>query len=157
MTQVNDKKVTDKKVAEKKVTEKKTDKSADKVTTNTKPKKVVLPNGVADVAAKYKSAGWTATQLSNKGIVDIFATKGGGAKQRIHFIRVFPAHSGITGASDKSDEENNTYIQNAFSNSATPVYAFVSYKDKTGALDKISLNDINLNKGIRLISGNDVI
>ena len=112
-------------------------------------KRVIKSNGVQDVINKYQECGFIANQ---KGISnEIIAIKGIKNQQKIHFVRVFPSHDGvgILSSNDKSVEENNTFIQNAFSNSAVPVYAYASYTDNI--LTRISLEDINLKQPIRLV------
>lgn len=101
---------------------------------------------VNDTRIKYEAAGWTANHINGKAQMDIFAIKGEGNKQKVHFIKVIDLEI----MSEPSTEETNQYIQNAFSNKAEPIYAYVQYKaDK---LDRIALQDINLNKGVRLVA-----
>lgn len=112
-------------------------------------KRVIKSNGIQDVINKYQECGFVANQKGTSN--EIIAIKGVKTQQKLHFIRVFPSHdgTGILSSSDKSVEENNTFIQNAFSNSAVPVYAYVSYTDNV--LNRILLEDINLKQAIRLV------
>jgi hypothetical protein len=103
-------------------------------------------DGVEITIAKYQGSGWTAIRLGNR--KDIFAVKGEGLQQKVHYIRVFTTNTNeIT---PLSSEENNIYIQNAFSNMAVPVYSNVYYKDLVCA--KVILTDINLNKNLRILA-----
>lgn len=101
---------------------------------------------INDTRIKYEAAGWSATYLSGKAQMDIFATRGEGTKQKIHFIKVIDFDI----MTEPSTEETNQYIQNAFSNNAEPIYAYVQYKGEK--LDRIALQDINLNKAMRLVA-----
>jgi NACalpha-BTF3-like transcription factor len=113
--------------------------------------KVATQDGVDLVMQRYLSGGWSV--ISGLGAAQLYASRGIGSKKKVHFIRVFSSHTGITDTSKLSDEENNSYIQNAFSNMAVPVYAFVSYKEKNGSFvaTRVVLEDINLRCPIRLI------
>jgi hypothetical protein len=102
--------------------------------------------GIADTIIKYEAAGWSATHLASKAQMDIFATKGEGNKQRIHFVKVIDRDI----MTEPSMEETNQYIQNAFSNMAEPIYAYVYYKNDK--LDKILLDDVNTAKSVRLVA-----
>jgi hypothetical protein len=138
-------------MAEQKKNSSKTDTPKDDNPPKEEPKKrVVKPTGITEVIAKYKESGWTATQIAKQN--NIIAVKGEGTKQKLHFVRVHVSYGGVgvSKLSDKSSEENNTFIQNAFSNMATPVYAYVSYSDAY-KLEKMFLEDINLNTPIRLV------
>jgi uncharacterized protein with PhoU and TrkA domain len=112
---------------------------------------------INDVAIKYEAAGWSATQFASRAQMDVLATKGVDSKQRVHFVKVFHsvALTGQASAGEDStvvpnDEENNQYIQNAFSNNAEPIYAYVFYKaDK---LDKITLVNVNTKLAVRLVA-----
>jgi hypothetical protein len=112
---------------------------------------------IGDVAIKYEAAGWSATQFASRAQMDVLATKGADSKQRVHFVKVFHS-AALTGQASAgedstvvpSDEENNQYIQNAFSNNAEPIYAHVFYKaDK---LDKIALVNVNTKLAVRLVA-----
>lgn len=87
---------------------------------------------MAAVIAKYEAAGWKVFAAPRGTINDVIASNG----QRMHFIQVImpgtresPRYSGL---------QRNTFIQNAFSNGALPVYATLADGGK------ISLEDINL-------------
>ena len=117
----------------------------------TKPRGAKKPSGVPEVAGKYKLAGWAVQVLTNRGAVDIIASRGEKSRQKVHFVRVFESHTGVLKPENKSNEENNNYIQNAFSNMAIPVYAFANYNENKAVFDRISLMDINSNMNLRLI------
>ena len=112
------------------------------------PKK---PSGIPSTIDKYRAAGWS-TQSFSRATLHFIATKGEGSKQKVHFVRVFESHTGIKSPEDRSREENNTFIQNAFSNNATPVYAFAHYSESKDMFDKISLIDINSGSSLRLVA-----
>lgn len=117
--------------------------SAKKPATITQRKKI---KGITDTIIKYEAAGWSATHLASKAQMDIFATKGEGNKQRIHFVKVIDRDI----MTEPSIEETNQYIQNAFSNMAEPIYAYVYYKNDK--LEKILLDDVNTAKSVRLVA-----
>ena len=83
------------------------------------------------VSGKYTSAGWIVYKLPNNCINHIIAHRG----NKLHFVRVNPKTSAGVFMS--------TFIQNALSNSAIPVYAFVE-KDTT------TFTDVNVNQDIAL-------
>jgi hypothetical protein len=119
--------------------------AAKKPTTKTEQQRKKI-RGIADTIIKYEAAGWSATHLASKAQMDIFATKGEGNKQKIHFVKVIDRDI----MTEPSVEETNQYIQNAFSNMAEPIYAYVYYKNDK--LDKILLDDVNTAKSVRLIA-----
>jgi hypothetical protein len=69
------------------------------------------------VTEHYFVGGWTVISVPAGSLVDLIAAKG----SRMHFIRVITPDEILysTGLA------KNEYIQNAFSNSATPVFAMV--------------------------------
>ncbi len=85
--------------------------------------------------AKYTAAGWIAFP-GGGGINDVIAYRGG-PNPRLHFVQIvtdkaLPRYNGLA---------KNTFIQNAFSNMAVPVYATVGPKD-------VSFENVNENKKI---------
>ena len=115
-----------------------------KSTKSEPPRKKI--RSITDTLLKYEGVGWSATHLASKAQMDIFATKGEGNKQRVHFVKVIDKDI----MKEPSIEETNQYIQNAFSNNAEPIFAYVYYKENK--LDKIILEDINSGKNLRLIA-----
>lgn len=108
---------------------------------------------VVAVMNKYTDAGWQVVRMPKNSISDILAQK----NKKLHFIQVVPE--------DKIDDNKyhglskNSFIQNAFSNSAAPIYAYVNVRQRKGAdgmmmqCVKIVLEDINsLNRVI--VGGN---
>lgn len=96
--------------------------------------KPAVPDHVAEVIKKYAEAGWTAIRAPKNSTNDVIAQKG----PRYHFVQVVtPENSADV---KFQDLPKNTFIQNAFSNSATPVYAKISRKS---ANVKISFEDAN--------------
>lgn len=69
------------------------------------------------VIAKYKEYGWTL--LATKGINDFIANHP--KNNKYHFIQVI--HAGNDTDAKFSELARNSFIQNAFSNNALPVYA----------------------------------
>jgi len=98
-------------------------------------------NLIKEVIDKYVSFGWTVIKIPPGSINDIITQKAA----RVHFVQI------IT----KDTAENakfhglakNTFIQNAFSNGAVPVYARVV----TSSPRKITFE--NVNEGTRVIVG----
>jgi len=68
---------------------------------------------------KYVNAGWVIHVPSGRGINDFIASKRG----RLHFVKCMKEES--TNSPAFTGLARNTFIQNAFSNNATPVYAIV--------------------------------
>jgi len=117
--------------------------------TTKKPQaKKKYPSAIPDVIARYKAAEWEVVRV-NTGLI---ASKGEGARRKTHFVSVFESYTNIKDQSDKSVEENNAYIQNAFSNQAIPVYVFANYNAKKDVFDKLTFKDINTGKSLRIIS-----
>jgi hypothetical protein len=83
------------------------------------------------VIAKYASAGWTAVLAPKGSLNDVIAHNGA----KLHFVYI------DVGKVDSDGLVKNTFIQNAFSNGAVPVYAHIADK-------KVTLCDINLNSRI---------
>jgi hypothetical protein len=83
------------------------------------------------IIAKYVDAGWSAVPAPKGSVNDVIAH----IDNKLHFVSI---------ESERTDPEGlvkNTFIQNAFSNGAVPVYARV-----VGS--KVTLCDINLNTRI---------
>ncbi len=112
-------------------------------------RKSKTPSAIPEVLTRYKTAGWDVVRLNN---TTLAASKGDNSRRKTHFITVYESHTGVKDQSDKSVEENNAYIQNAFSNQATPVYVFANYNEKKDAFDKILFKDINTGKSLRIVS-----
>lgn len=93
-------------------------------------------------AKKYTDAGWTVV-MTNGGINDFVA----GKADRFHFVQV---------VMDETDMKyhglsKNSFIQNAFSNNAIPVYAYVRVVTGNNSRAEIRLEDVNTRS--RLIVG----
>jgi hypothetical protein len=91
---------------------------------------------ISTVIEKYISSGWSVFRSPKGGINDLIAQK----DNKFHFIQVIH-----TGDVREQDIPKNTFVQNAFSNQATPVHARIFTR---GNKTKISLEDVNLNKRI---------
>jgi hypothetical protein len=101
-----------------------------------KQKRKVKVNPVDIVITKYETAGWKCFKCPGENINDIIAHHG----KRLHHVRVVPED-------DRDNlkfvgESKNAFIQNAFSNAATPVYAHFKLDGK------IALEDINTNSRV---------
>jgi hypothetical protein len=66
----------------------------------------------------YSGSGWNILETPKDSTVDFIAAKG----DRMHFIKIIEARDSVY----LDGIAKNTYIQNAFSNAATPVYAIES-------------------------------
>lgn len=85
------------------------------------------PDPAAELVVKYTAFGWNISARPRRNINDFVATKG----DKLHFIQlVAPDDQRMAG------ERRGTFIQNAFSNDAVPVYAEVSPRG-------VSLTDAN--------------
>lgn len=104
---------------------------------------------IAAVGLKYQSAGWTAYQPKVGGINDLIASKG----DKLHFVQVVLS-TDLENMRYK-DVAKNTFIQNATSNSAIPVYATITIAQRKGepgpCAEKINFEDVNT-KGRILIT-----
>lgn len=87
--------------------------------------------------AKYNEAGWTAYRCPTGGMNDFIAHR----DKKLHYLQVVPSDN--VENMRFHGEAKNTFIQNAFSNSAVPIHATVTAKKVGGA--KITLEDVNTN------------
>lgn len=77
------------------------------------------------VTADYTAAGWSTIPTNT--INDMIAHKMSSAgKQTMHFIQI-----GISGDKRFTGEIRNAFVQNAFSNGATPIHAIVDVEKKS--------------------------
>lgn len=92
------------------------------------------------VKKKYENAGWQTIGAPNIVINDIIAKK----NDKFHFVKILTDEQ-----SDKNlaEIQKNDFIQNAFSNGATPVYAHV----KSTKTNKIKMSFENINTNNRII------
>jgi hypothetical protein len=111
------------------------------------PPKVAKPkpvNPVDAVFAKYQECGWTVIRAPKGSINDLLASKDG----KLHYVQV------VTPTSYKEDpkyhgESKNNFIQNAFSNNATPIIATVTASSGSAAATcKIVFEDVNVLKHV---------
>lgn len=115
------------------------------------------------VMDKYIAADWVCWQCPTGNINDFIAH----SAKRLHYVRVVPAETAEE--LKYHGESKNTFIQNAMSNSAIPVYAHVKVvTDKNNVVSStISLEDINTSARVvvakkkicekKKIGGDDVI
>jgi hypothetical protein len=98
--------------------------------------RLIAMKPTAAVIAKYTESGWTASLAPKGSINDVIAQKNG----KYHFIQVITGGPPEDSAPKTDDLAKNTFIQNAFSNGAIPVHAYVT---SAGTTLKISLQDVN--------------
>lgn len=120
-------------------TKKKTGPKAVKAEPKAAPKQVAIkpaapPSPIDTVLAKYRKHGWVAFCPPGGSTNDIIAQNG----RRLHFVQV-------TTSETKNDSKytglaQNTFIQNAFSNAACPVYAIIT-DGRPGAIIFINVNE----------------
>lgn len=91
--------------------------------------------------AKYTENGWGIIRPPKGGLNDFIASR----NQRVHFVQVVTKAT-ITDAKYHGEAKNN-FVQNAFSNSATPIFAHVV----EGPKPKVTFEDVNT--GNRAIVG----
>jgi hypothetical protein len=114
-----------------------------------KPRNAEAMEHIGAVVGKYEAKGWK-TLLTMSGATDIIAQSEN--RSRLHFIQV--VRHGHEGGAKYGGESKNTFVQNAFSNGATPVHAFVeiarSKMDDASKKPeaKITLRDVNLDKKV---------
>lgn len=110
--------------------------------TTAKPKQL---EPVDAVIMKYQLAGWDVIKAPRGSINNIIAHNA----NKLHFIQI------NNGGVDQTGLAKNTFIQNAFSNGAIPVFATVTPNN-------ISLQDINLNTRVvigkkKVVGGNTTV
>lgn len=98
---------------------------------------------LAIVAERYCQAGWSVVYPPIGSINDLIAQRG----KKLHFIQINTPEN-VTSCKFQ-DIPKNTFIQNAFSNGAVPVYAHITV---TRAKSKLAFEDANQNSRI-IISG----
>lgn len=131
------------------------DMSIHSVATKSKKTAPAIMNPVNDVYQKYIAAGWTVIVPPAMSINHLIAQKG----KKMHFIQVLTLDT-MSGEIFQGLPKN-TFIQNAFSNGAIPVHAFVrvvktSLNKLTTGIDLgtdkiftvITLQDVNQNTKI---------
>lgn len=92
-----------------------------------RPTRVVKPDPAAELVVKYTAYGWNISSRPRGNINDYVAVKA----DKMHFIQLV-----APGDPRMSGERCGTFIQNAFSNEAVPVYAEISPRG-------LSLSDAN--------------
>lgn len=96
---------------------------------------------IRHIAKKYETMGWTVITVGNASgtsTVDLMVQRA----RTLHFIKCVES---LETTAELSDLPRNSYIQNAFSNNAVPVYATVN--SATGA---VALANVNTNETIML-------
>lgn len=98
---------------------------------------------VQEVINKYNKSGWVAMRAPEGTLNDVLARK----DKRFHFVQVLTkdnaADPKFTGL------QRNNFVQNAFSNGADPVYAFLTVKStRQGTAAKITFENVNLNRTV---------
>ncbi len=102
------------------------------------------------VIDKYRTHGWIVMFVNGSGINDIIAQKTTDQKTKLHFIQVVTDED----AAKHNGNAKNDFIQNAFSNQAVPVYAYIDYPSKDKSNPVITFEDVNI--GARVIIGHNV-
>ncbi len=123
----------------------------------TKKSEEIKFDPIEAVIQKYREFGWTVLLCPKESLNDLMAQKvDAHNKIKMHYIQIVtpttidhPDHTGIA---------KNTFIQNAFSNSAVPIFAHVVCNMKKTADGKamiptVTFEDVNLNARI-IIGGN---
>jgi len=122
---------------------------------NTRPTRQAAPkaiiNPTEDVINKYIAYGWTVIRPPSGSMNDLIAQKG----KKLHFVQIVvdatsARHQGMA---------KNSFIQNAFSNSAQPVFAHATYSTKLGEDNRplhanVTFEDVNQNT--RVIIGHQL-
>lgn len=98
---------------------------------------------------KYTDGGWNAFRSQQGAINDFVAHRG----TKTHFVRVVPSND--TENLKFAGVDKNSFIQNALSNNAIPVFAKVTPVAKKGEATPTSANVTftNINDGARVIVG----
>ncbi len=120
--------------------------TASKTTNGPAPKVIINPT--EDVINKYIAYGWTVIKPPSGSMNDLITQKG----KKLHFVQVIVDANSVR----HQGMAKNSFIQNAFSNSAQPIYAHAIYSNKVGEDNKpIHTNVIfeDVNQNTRVIIG----
>lgn len=98
-----------------------------------KPARVKPPTTIEIAMAKYTAAGWTIIKPPRGAVNDFMASRGA----RFHFVQVV-TKSTIDDPKFHG-EAKNSFVQNAFSNGAVPIFAHVV----EGSSPKVTFEDVN--------------
>jgi hypothetical protein len=113
------------------------DKQSDKATKPVASKQIAPKpvDNIAAVRAKYAEFGWTAFAAPTESLNDIIAQKG----KKLHFVQVITPET--ADSAKHTGLAKNTFIQNAFSNGAAPIYATIVVKPRTTQITFENIND----------------
>lgn len=89
-------------------------------------------------AQRYQSRGWQIMNTPRGGINDLVAGKSVGGKYKYHFVQFVDSEDDINTATRYKGEAKGAFIQNAYSNQATPVYVIPR---RSGANRKVVLEN----------------
>ena len=123
------------------------------VATETAPESNELANAPANTklslrdltVQRYQSKGWQIMNTPRGGINDLVAGKSVGGKYRYHFVQFVESEDDIDNAMRYKGEAKGAFIQNAYSNQATPVYVI---SRKHGANRKVVLENADTTQKI---------
>ncbi|QJX70883.1 hypothetical protein F-liban_114 [Faustovirus] len=94
---------------------------------------------------RYQSKGWQIMNTPRGGINDLVAGKSVSGKYRYHFVQFVESEDDIDNALRYKGEAKGAFIQNAYSNQATPVYVI---SRKQGANRKVVLENADTTQKI---------
>jgi hypothetical protein len=94
---------------------------------------------------RYQSKGWQIMNTPRGGINDLVAGKTIGGKYRYHFVQFVESEDDIDNALRYKGEAKGAFIQNAYSNQATPVYVIPR---KSGSKRKVVLENADTSQKI---------
>ncbi|AIB51829.1 hypothetical protein E24_00129 [Faustovirus] len=94
---------------------------------------------------RYQSKGWQIMNTPRGGINDLVAGKSVSGKYRYHFVQFVESEDDIDNAMRYKGEAKGAFIQNAYSNQATPVYVI---SRKQGANRKVVLENADTTQKI---------
>jgi hypothetical protein len=94
---------------------------------------------------RYQSRGWQIMNTPRGGINDLVAGKSVGGKYKYHFVQFVESEDDIDNAPRYKGEAKGAFIQNAYSNQATPVYVIPR---RSGANRKVVLENADTTQKI---------
>lgn len=94
---------------------------------------------------RYQSKGWQIMNTPRGGINDLVAGKSVGGKYKYHFVQFVDSEDDIDNAPRYKGEAKGAFIQNAYSNQATPVYVIPR---RSGANRKVVLENADTSQKI---------
>jgi hypothetical protein len=120
----------------------KTPSSKQEKTPSSKP---IFKSPLDAVIAKYTEYNWTVIKSPKNGLTDLVVSKG----ERFHHVQIVTPET--IDEQRYHGEAKTNFIQNAFSNQATPVFAHVVSSNLKGTTDKkykVTFEDVNTNNRV---------